>query len=152
MSFVANSALVASGFYAGRVSLAAIFAVIMTSNPTTKSIAITTAISFSIAVLHPDRRGSTRQSLASIRSVPGKALGLLDLYVTDTTHTSSIAQTDDYVTHDIEIPLSPFESMEFKYHLAAGAGMVLQLGRVGRGFVRLSRRSRRRRAGRGEFL
>ena len=95
----------------------------MTSNPTTKSIAITTAISFSIAVLV--LIGAVLPAEFGIDPLgTGKALGLLDLYVTDTTHTSSTAQTDDYVTHDIEIPLSPFESMEFKYHLAAGAGMV----------------------------
>ena len=95
----------------------------MTSNPTTKSIAITTAISFSIAVLV--LIGAVLPAEFGIDPLgTGKALGLLDLYVTDTTHTSSTEQTDDYVTHDIEIPLSPFESMEFKYHLAAGAGMV----------------------------
>ena len=94
----------------------------MTSNPTTKSIVITTAISFSIAVIV--LIGAVLPAEFGIDPLgTGKALGLLDLYVTDTTHASSTAQTDDYVTHEIEIPLSPFESMEFKYHLAAGAGM-----------------------------
>ena len=95
----------------------------MTSNPTTKSIVITTAISFSIAVIV--LIGAVLPAEFGIDPLgTGKALGLLDLYVTDTTHASSTAQTDDYVTHEIEIPLSPFESMEFKYHLATGAGMV----------------------------
>ena len=94
----------------------------MTSNPTTKSIAVTTAISFSIAVIV--LIGTVLPAEFGIDPLgTGKALGLLDLYVTDTTLASSTAQSD-YVTHDIEIPLSPFESMEFKYHLVSGAGMV----------------------------
>ena len=122
----------------------------MNSEPATKTIFIATGISFSIAV-----------AILIVAVLPaefgidplgaGKRLGLLDLYAAGSELVSSRPQTKNYLSHDIDIPLSPFESMEFKYRLESGAGMVYLEG-VGRGFVRLSRRSRRRRAWRGQFL
>ena len=95
----------------------------MTSEPTTKTIFIATGVSFSIAVL-----------VLIVAVLPaefgidpfgtGKRLGLLDLYATDSELVSSRPQTKNYLIHNIDIPLSPFESMEFKYRLESGAGMV----------------------------
>lgn len=95
----------------------------MSSSPSTKTIAITTIVSFSIAVIV--LVGAVLPAEFGIDPLgSGKRFGLLDLYVVDTGAVNATAQTNDYLTHNIEIELSPFESMEFKYHLAAGAGMV----------------------------
>ncbi|GIT39506.1 MAG: hypothetical protein Ct9H300mP8_07020 [Gammaproteobacteria bacterium] len=95
----------------------------MNSEPTTKTIFIATGISFSIAV-----------AILIVAVLPaefgidplgaGKRLGLLDLYAAGSELVSSRPQTKNYLSHDIDIPLSPFESMEFKYRLESGAGMV----------------------------
>ena len=95
----------------------------MNSEPTTKTIFIATGISFSIAV-----------AILIVAVLPaefgidplgaGKRLGLLDLYAAGSELVSSRPQTKNYLSHDIDIPLSPFESMEFKFRLESGAGMV----------------------------
>jgi len=95
----------------------------MTSNPSARTIAITTVVSVSIAVIV--LIGAVLPAEFGIDPLgSGKRLGLLDLYVTDMAAANATVQTNDYLTHDIEIALSPFESMEFKYHLVSGAGMV----------------------------
>ena len=95
----------------------------MTSYPTAKTIVITTTISVLIAMIV--LIGAVLPAEFGIDPLgTGKKLGLLDLYVADTTLAASTAQTTDYINHTIEIPLSPFESMEFKYYLKSGAGMV----------------------------
>ncbi|MEC8868668.1 MAG: hypothetical protein VYC86_07585, partial [Pseudomonadota bacterium] len=102
----------------------------MTSNPSAKTIAITTVVSVSIAVIV--LIGAVLPAEFGIDPLgSGKRLGLLDLYVTDMTAANATVQTNDYLTHDIEIALSPFESMEFKYHLVSGAGMVYTWGASG---------------------